>query len=582
MENVDFIIIGAGIYGLTMAATYHRVHPEAHLAIIDSAPSIGGTWGSQRIFPGLTTNNQLGTLEHPDFPMDEKFGVKPGEHIPAETMLAYLNAFVEQSGIRAFLRLNTSVEHVQKSNQEWVVHCIKDERFQFRAKRLVLALGHSNKPHLPNIPKSPTFQSPVIHSIELAQNYSEIVKPARRTLIVGGGKSAWDAAYACATQPDSTATVLVRPSGKGPIWMTPSHVTPARLWLEKLVFTRFFGFLSPCPWAEMSGLEGWLRSFFHSTWLGRKITAGFWYILGEDAISISGLDSHPETKKMRPWRGAFEVGCALSIHNYPSDIYDLVREGKIKIVFDEVVALEGASQVRTRNQDLLNADAVIYATGWEVGGSLDFEPASLATELGMPTRAPVDTDESTLIKKTEDYLHARYTFLRDRDTSRTGHYDQSLRYVQDEDMMQQPYRLHRFIAPLSFLNDRTVAFSGALYCIGTFPCAYLQSLWITAYFDNVLPTPFGPPATLREETYRYTQYCALSGAMSHGRVFPDLVFDSLPYFDQLLQDLGFSRKRKGERSLFKDAMTSYGPEDYKGLLDDVQRKLYGAELKKEI
>lgn len=581
MEEVDLIIIGAGVFGLTMAATYHRIHPEAQLIVIDSAPSIGGTWSSHRIFPGLKTNNQLGTLEHPDFPMDKRFGVKPGEHIPAEIVLEYLNAFVEWSGIREFLRLSTTVELVYKSDQEWVVHCTNQERLQFRAKRLVLALGHTNKPHMPNVPRSSTFEVPVIHSKEFAQNFSRVIRPATHSLIVGGGKSAWDAAYACATQPNSTATVLIRPSGKGPIWMTPSHVTPAKLWLEKLVFTRFFGFLSPCPWAETSGPEGWLRSFFHSTWLGRKITASFWYILGEDAISLSGLMKHPETKKMRPWRGAFEVGGALSILNYPSSIYDLVREGKIKVVLDDIAALEGESLVRLKNQETMKVDAVIYATGWEVASSLKFKPEHLATELGMPTRALLDADESSLIGTTEAHLYATYPFLRDRDTSRTMHYDSSLRYEQDEDLMQQPYRLHRFMVPLNSLNDRTIAFSGALYCLATFPCAYLQSLWITAYFDDVLPTPFATPDTLREETYRYTQYCALRGAMSHGRVFPDLVFDSLPYFDQILRDLGLSGKRKGGWWMFREAMASYGPTDYKGLLEDVERKLYGGELRKD-
>lgn len=582
MEDVDLIIIGAGVHGLTMAATYHRIHPEAHLVIVDSAPSIGGTWGSDRIFSGLKTNNQLGTLEHPDFPMDEKFGVQPGEHIPAETMLAYLNAFVDWSGIWNFLNLNTAVEYVQREDQGWIVQCIGEQRIQFRAKRLVLASGHTNKPHLPAIPKSAEFRPPTVHSKHFAEQHSVIVQPAKHTLIVGGGKSAWDAAYACAIQPDSRVTVLIRPSGHGPVWMTPSHVTPARLWLEKLVFTRFFGFMSPCPWAETSGLEGWLRSFFQSTWLGRKITAGFWHILGEDAVSLSGLDQHPETKKMRPWRGAFEVGGALSIHNYSSSIYDLVRDGKIRIVFDEIIRLEGESLVRLQRQGTMNVDAVIYATGWKAGSSLTFKPADLATELGMPRRGTLSTKEFALIQTTQDYLHSSYPFLRDRNTSRTMHYDPSLRDTQDEDTTQQPYRLHRFIAPLSFLTDRTVAFSGALYCLGTFPCAYLQSLWITAYFDDVLPAPFVSPATLRKETYRYTQYCALRGAMSHGRVFPDLVFDSLPYFDQLLGDLGMSGKRKGGRWSFGEVVKSYGPEDYKGLLDEVERKLYCDEAKKDI
>lgn len=127
------------------------------------------------------------------------------------------------------------------------------------------------------------------------------------------------------------------------------------------------------------------------------------------------------------------------------------------------------------------------------------------------------------------------------------------------------------MAPLSSLTNRKVAFSGVLCCPDTFPCAYLQSLWITGYFDEVFPAMFAPPATMREETYRYTQYCALRGAMSHGCVFPDHVFDSLPYLDQLLRDLIFSGKRKGGRWVFREALAGYGPKDYKGLLDDVER-----------
>jgi hypothetical protein len=105
--------------------------------------------------------------------------------------------------------------------------------------------------------------------------------------------------------------MLIRPSGKGPIWMSPPFVTPFKQQLEKLVFTRFFGLMSPCPWAENTGFEGVVRSFLHGTWLGRNIVAGFWNVLAQDVAGLNGYDKHPETKKLRPWRDAFEVGNAL-------------------------------------------------------------------------------------------------------------------------------------------------------------------------------------------------------------------------------------------------------------------------------
>jgi thioredoxin reductase len=578
MEQADLVIIGAGIYGLTTAHTYHRLHPSAKILILDSAPSIGGPWAPHRIFPGLKTNNLWGMFEHPDFPMDEeRFRVRRGEHIPAIRMYDYLEAFAEWADVKQFLRLRTDVEVVERDDdgQEWIIHCAPSSSLErkgraFKAKKLVIAVGNTNKPLVPDYPVSAKFQSLVIHAKDFPEHHSVIAKPKTHTVIVGSGKSAWDIAYACASQPSSTATLLIRPDGDGPIWMTPSHVTPLGLWLEKLVHTRFFGFMSPCPWARTTGLEGWLRSFLHRTWLGRKIVNAFWGVLGEDAIALTKLDAHPETKKLRPWRGAFEVGNALSIHNYPTNFWDLVREGKIKILIDEIDNLYGEKQVVLKSGKVLEVDAVVCATGWQQGYTFKFKPEGLEKELGVPSSLPLISGESALIQKTEAELYVQFPYLKERDTSRTGHPDPSLRYAQQPDSMQQPYRLCRFITPPSTLPDRNIAFAGALHCLGTFPCAYIQSLWITSYFDGSMSLPSSSPPQIKKETYRNTQYCVISGAMSYGRILPDLVFDSLPYFDTLLGDLGIEGRRKGGVLGLRECVKSYGPEDYRGLLEGME------------
>jgi hypothetical protein len=76
----------------------------------------------------------------------------------------------------------------------------------------------------------------------------------------------------------------------------------------------------------------------------------FWNILGEDAIALNGMDKHPETKKLRPWRGAFEVGNALSIHNYPNSFFVLVKEGKIKVIIDDIGTGVGDGRSRIRDR----------------------------------------------------------------------------------------------------------------------------------------------------------------------------------------------------------------------------------------
>lgn len=278
MEEADLVIIGAGLFGLTTASTYHRLHPTHRILILDSAPSIGGPWAPQRIFPGLQTNNLWGMYEHPDFPMDEdKFGVKRGEHIPAGKMFDYLTAFVEWADIKQFLRLRTAVEVIEKvqNAEDWILNCTSNSvRNVIKTSKLVIAVGTTNKPLLPDYYSTlEHFQPLVIHAKDFHTRFSDIAKAGTHTAIVGSGKSAWDVAYACCQHKDSTATILIRPSGNGPMWMTPTHVTPLGLWLEKLVFTRFFGFMSPCPWAGTTGIEGWMRLFLQKTWLGRKIVA---------------------------------------------------------------------------------------------------------------------------------------------------------------------------------------------------------------------------------------------------------------------------------------------------------------------
>ncbi|KAF1837960.1 flavin-binding monooxygenase-like protein-like protein [Decorospora gaudefroyi] len=581
-EKAYLVVIGAGIFGLTTAHTYHRLHPEATIVILDSAPSIGGPWAPQRIFPGLRTNNLWGMYEHPDFPMDETtFGVKRGEHIPAAKMFDYLTAFVEWADIKQFLRLQTNVNFIERVkngkgwNLHWTAYPRPDSTLDgvLHAKKLVIAVGNTNKPVLPDYPTSKSFQPLVIHAKDFPSHYPDIVRPNSHTVIVGSGKSAWDVAYACATQPSATATILIRPDGNGPVWMTPSHVTPLGLWLEKLVHTRFFGFMSPCPWARTCGIEGWFRSFFHRTWPGRKIVGAFWNILGEDAIALNGLDNHTETRKLRPWRGAFEVGTGLSIHNYPTNFFDLVREGKIHVLVDEVDKLDGENEVVLKSGDALQTDAIVCATGWQKGYTFRFRPEGLGKDLGVPSQHPTP-DEQSLAAKSEAWLYKKFPYLKTRDTSRMHHPNPSFRYAAQQPLSDhQPYRLYRFMVPpdRGLMNGRDIAFAGALFCLGTFPCAYIQSLWISRFFDLRRTTQSLSSTQALEETYRDTQYCALRGAMSYGSTMPDLVFDTLPYFDMLLTDLEVEGRRKGGG--IRECVKSYGPEDYRGLLDGEMGRL---------
>ncbi|CAN9117171.1 unnamed protein product [Alternaria alternata] len=248
----------------------------------------------------------------------------------------------------------------------------------------------------------------------------------------------------------------------------------------------------------------------------------------------------------------------------------MVKEGKIKIIIDDIASLYGEQQVILKSGQVLETDAVVCATGWQKGYTFRFEPRELEKELGLPTTLPPTPEEEALIQRSEETLYTKFPYLKERDTSRVYHPNHSLRHAQQPTTDTQPYRLHRFMVPPKAIADRNIAFAGAVHCLGTFPNAYIQSLWITAYLDGTLSIPSSPTQTL-EETYRNTQYCVLRGAMSYGHTLPDLVFDTLPYFDTLLKDMGLQERRKGGG--VRECVSSYGPEDYRGLLEDVEIRM---------
>jgi cation diffusion facilitator CzcD-associated flavoprotein CzcO len=63
------------------------LHSDAKTVILDEAASVGGTRALERLYPGLDSNNLLGTFEYPEFPMKPgEFPVRQDQHIPGEVL----------------------------------------------------------------------------------------------------------------------------------------------------------------------------------------------------------------------------------------------------------------------------------------------------------------------------------------------------------------------------------------------------------------------------------------------------------------------------------------------------------------
>jgi hypothetical protein len=101
----------------------------------------------------------------------------------------------------------------------------------------------------------------------------------------------------------------------------------------------------------------------------------------------------------------------------------------------------------------------------------------------------------------------------------------------------------------------------------------IQCLWAVAYLNNKLPSIDGGGGTAEDvfaETALSQRYAQHRAPYGHGRLYPDLVFDQLPYWDVLLHDLGLKTKRKG--STMKELFEAYTQADYQGIVNEWMAK----------
>jgi len=560
-----------------MAKTYIEASPDNDVLILESAKSIGGVWAKERLYPGLKTNNLLGSYEFSDFPMSpERFGTQKGQHIPGTAVHNYLTQFADHFHLSSRIRLETRLDSAEmKENREWLLHVSSvaadgglEDKSSLVARKLVIATGLTSEPFIPTYPGQSSFQGNILHSRELKAHAKDI-EVAQEAVVLGGSKSAWDVCFSAAMA-GAHVNMVIRPSGGGPGWVWPVWFTPLQLSIQLLATTRLFTLFDPCIWADGSGFH-WIKYFLHRTWLGRRLVSLFWNTLATIVYTAHGYDNHPETRKLKPWTSPYWMGNSLAVHNYESNWFDLVRNDRISVHIADVVSLS-KGEVHLSNGSSLKADTFICCTGWKVVPPIQFLPERLASELGFPA---ISTEDDILMRKADYQILSQVPALRDG-PKRTLPVptDPISAETKKSWKRSKPYQLYRFMIPYEkrFLDHRNIAFIGAHLAINAVMVAQAQALWITAFFKEKIqhldPSNIDYEG-VRYETILHSEYEKIRhppGAGGSGERCPDLVFDGIAYIDLLLNDLGLKIFRK--ETLWKEIFSRYVPADYQGIVEE--------------
>ncbi|KXJ84755.1 putative dimethylaniline monooxygenase [Microdochium bolleyi] len=557
LNSYDVVVIGAGWFGLSAAKTYLETHPTENLLVLDGASSFGGSWAEDRLYPGLKSNNLYGSYEHPDFPMlEEIYGVKPGQHIPAATLHRYLTDFARHFGILERTKLSTKVVHAsQDAKDEWDLtirgkNDADGKETTIHTRRLIVATGLTSEPNLPVYAGEENFTGTKFHAKDFAVHGST-VETAKRVVIVGCGKSAYDCAYAYATAPGNTTHVdlLVRPGGQGPVWLVPPYVTPFKRMLEELLHTRALTWFAPAPWGDEDGYSA-PRAWLQKSGLGRLLSANWWATMSNEVIETHGFDDgNPELFKLKPWYPSFWTGSGVGIHNFDTNLWDLVRQGRIHVHTADITGLEGGSVNLSNGKVLEDIDVLCCATGWKKDATLTYNGLELRGH-GLPSVSA--QEQATLRQAADKEVLERFPILINQPV---------LRYERNPDA--EPLRYYRFIVPASQVSKRNIAFAGMVSTVSTANFANAQALWISAFFDGKLVREPKSQEEVLKEVYLHTQFVKWRYPCGYGDSLPDFAFESLPYIDLLLNDVGVKNHRK--QTQISELLEPYKPKDYQGL-----------------
>ncbi|TLD23909.1 hypothetical protein PspLS_06307 [Pyricularia sp. CBS 133598] len=617
----DVIVIGAGPSGLCAAKTFLQLQPDATVIILEAGASLGGAWATERLYPTLKTNNLTGNFEFGDFPMTpERFDVRPGQHITGESMNAYFKAYAEHHRLMGCIRYNAKVAEVRRpaEGEGWLVEVEEPSRphddalppqtERLRCRKLIVATGVNPKPHIAEMQGAADFKGPIIHSSDMGPQFETIFNSggnkqgdgdnARRKktiCVIGGSKSSYDAAYlACATGHE--VDWVIRETGRGPSWIMPSWamIGPFKLVRERLARVRFVSFMSPWAFDDFSGVS-WLREAVHGTAAGRFVKGKFWKLMHFTTAAQTGFKGKSPHMVLEPDYSPFWYGTATGIDNYDQSLHGFVNSGQIRVHRDDISHLSDHRVHLSRGQEL-QVDAIVAATGYSAKPNINFTPESTHSGLGVPSISLSQSQQlhwRRLDAASDAKIGARFPELitgpqNKKSKSSSGRWSKNKNPggrpalyklgSADHEVSYSPWRLYRGIAPpgLAATGDRSLVFIGMHNNLSNLTRLEVQSLWAASYLlGHTLADPNldGSPRSAKaifEDAALLQRWAQRRAPLGHGRSYPDLVFDSIPYWDMLLHDLGLRTARKG--SLWKELFEPYTQQDFAGLVDEYLAK----------
>lgn len=363
LEQLDVLIVGAGLSGVGAACHLRRNCPDKRIAIIEARAAMGGTWDLFR-YPGIRSDSDMYTLGYSFKPWTDGQVIADGASIRR-----YIEEAASEHGVDSLIRYRHRLLDADwcTASATWQVRLQcgdEGEPVSLRCRFLLMCTGYYRYEagYTPDFAGRDDFAGTIIHP----QHWPDDFEPAgKRVVVIGSGATAVTLVPALA-ELGASVTMLQR---------SPSYVMNLP---QRDALATFLRRVLPQHWVYRlaRGRNIALQMFFH------KMARTFPGLVRRLLLGLArrqlgpGYDMRHFSPRYKPWD---ERLCAVP----DGDLFRVLRQGRAEVVTAGIRRFV-AGGVELEDGTVLPADVIVTATGLELQL---FGGASLSVD-GVPFEAP--------------------------------------------------------------------------------------------------------------------------------------------------------------------------------------------------
>ncbi|MBL8327088.1 MAG: alpha/beta hydrolase fold domain-containing protein [Rubrivivax sp.] len=207
-EELDVVIIGAGLSGIGAAVRLRHALPRLNFALLEARQAIGGTWGLFR-YPGVRSDSDMFTLGYDFKPWADAQSIAGGEAIRG-----YIEQTAAEHGIAPLVRHGHRVLAADWSERDarWTLTVQREgiaEPLHLHARFVLFCGGYYSyaQGHRPHFEGEEQFRGRLVHP----QFWPEGLEVrGQRIVVIGSGATAVTLVPALADQGAARVTMLQR------------------------------------------------------------------------------------------------------------------------------------------------------------------------------------------------------------------------------------------------------------------------------------------------------------------------------------------------------------------------------------